>query len=251
MKLSTRQVVITGLLGALTVVLGLAPIGGFIPVPTPAGSATTMHVPAILAGILEGPVVGALVGLMFGAFSFWRAQTQANPIAKLMFTDPLVAFLPRLLIGVLAYYAFRLTTNRRARPGLALVAALVVGHTVHGTIQHFGAGYVPGSGGLVGAIHASTAATWFLVLAASVLAGWGTFVLAKDAQRGPALAALAGTTANTVGVLGLSVARGYLPAPAALAVGVTHGVPEIIVAMVITSVLHGALLRARGVPRAR
>jgi uncharacterized membrane protein len=229
--------VITGLLGALTVVLGLLPVGGFIPVPTPAGSATTMHLPAILAGILEGPLVGAMVGFIFGAFSFWRAQAAVHPIARLMFTDPLVAIFPRLLIGVAAHYAFRLGNAPRVRPVLAISAALLTGHTVHGAVYHSGAG--PRTGG------PGTTGWWLGVAVAGLLAGWGVFRLTGHRHRGPALAALAGTLTNTVGVLGLSVARGYLPAPAAWAVGLTHGVPEILVAMVITGVLYAALRRAR------
>ena len=44
MKLNTRQIVISGLLVALALVLGVTGLG-FIPVPTPAGAATLMHIP--------------------------------------------------------------------------------------------------------------------------------------------------------------------------------------------------------------
>ena len=59
-----------------------------------------MHLPAILGGILEGPIVGALVGLIFGVYSFLNAT---NP----MFADPLIAILPRIFIGVAAYYSYK------------------------------------------------------------------------------------------------------------------------------------------------
>ena len=78
MKLSVRQITLVGILGAMTVALGFMPVGGFIPVPTPAGSATTMHIPTILAGVFEGPVAGGIVGAIFGGFSFWRAQTPVS-----------------------------------------------------------------------------------------------------------------------------------------------------------------------------
>ena len=68
-KLTTRQLVISGLLGAIAIILGITRLG-FIPVPTPAGHATIMHIPVILGGILEGPIVGALVGLIFGVYGF-------------------------------------------------------------------------------------------------------------------------------------------------------------------------------------
>ncbi|HHY05935.1 MAG TPA: ECF transporter S component [Clostridia bacterium] len=100
MKLSTRSLTITGLLGAITIILGATGLG-LIPVPTPAGRATILHVPTIIAGILEGPVVGTFVGLIFGLYSF---TTAPSALAK----DPFVSILPRLLIGVVAYYVYKL-----------------------------------------------------------------------------------------------------------------------------------------------
>ncbi len=44
-------------MGALTIILGVTGLG-LVPVPTPAGRATILHVPTIIAAILEGPVVG-------------------------------------------------------------------------------------------------------------------------------------------------------------------------------------------------
>lgn len=98
-KLTTRQMAISGMLGAIAIILGATRLG-FIPVPTPAGHATIMHIPAILGGILEGPVVGALTGLIFGLYSFLNAT---NPI----FADPLIAIFPRIFIGVTAYYSYK------------------------------------------------------------------------------------------------------------------------------------------------
>ena len=98
-KFTTRQLAISGMLGAIAMILGATRLG-FIPVPTPAGSATIMHIPAILGGILEGPIVGGLVGLIFGIYSFVNAT---NPI----FADPLVAIFPRIFIGVVAYYSYK------------------------------------------------------------------------------------------------------------------------------------------------
>ena len=58
-----------------------------------------MHIPAIVGGAMEGPVVGLLAGAIFGIFSFLYADV---PIFK----DPIVAILPRLLIGVVAWAVF-------------------------------------------------------------------------------------------------------------------------------------------------
>ena len=119
--LSVRRIVITGILGAISILLG-ATTFGFIPIPNLSGSATIMHVPVIIGAVLEGPVVGLLVGLIFGIFSFLQAQVP-------FFKDPLVSVIPRLFIGPFAYFAYvGLKTLLRNRSEYsALVGAAVVG----------------------------------------------------------------------------------------------------------------------------
>jgi len=156
--LSTRGIVISGVLGAVAIVLGATRIG-FIPMPTGI-NATIMHVPAIIGGILEGPLVGGLIGTIFGIFSF---VTATLPIFK----DPIVAIVPRIFIGIFAAWAYM-----AARP----------------------------------------AGEWWAITAAAVV----------------------GTATNTILVLGLGVARHYLPAKVAWTVGLTHGIPEIIVAVIVS-----------------
>jgi uncharacterized membrane protein len=97
-RLNVRQIVIAGILGGIAIFLGYTRLG-FIPVPNLAGNATIMHVPAILGGALEGPVVGTIVGGIFGIFSFIQAEVP-------FFRDPLVSILPRLFIGVVAWAVF-------------------------------------------------------------------------------------------------------------------------------------------------
>lgn len=105
-RLTTRQITTAGLLVSLTVVMAATGIG-FIPVPTPAGAATLMHLPVILAGIIEGPIVGALTGLLFGLFTLQ------------FLGDPLVVLPARLLIGVFAWLVYRAFRNRVLGAGLA------------------------------------------------------------------------------------------------------------------------------------
>lgn len=103
-KLSTKQLAIVGMLSAISMILGMTPLG-FIQLPFM--SATIMHIPVIIGAILEGPVVGALVGLIFGIFSMIRAFS--NPtLTAFLFMNPIIAILPRILIGIGSYYIYRL-----------------------------------------------------------------------------------------------------------------------------------------------
>jgi len=100
-KISLRQITVAGMLAAISIVLSTT-ILGYIPLGI--ANATTMHIPAIIGGVLEGPIVGAFIGLIFGLTSFIRQNTP-------LFADPVIAILPRILIGVVAYYSYKLTKN--------------------------------------------------------------------------------------------------------------------------------------------
>lgn len=117
MQINVRQIVVAGILGAIAIVLGVTQLG-FIAVPNLTGFATIMHVPAIIGAVLEGPVVGVLAGLIFGIFSMLQDTTG-------LFTNPLVSVLPRVLIGITAWLAYKAIAPYNQ--DLAAAAAAIVG----------------------------------------------------------------------------------------------------------------------------
>jgi uncharacterized membrane protein len=134
--LSVRSIVITGILAAISMLLGLTRIG-YIPVPNLSGEATIMHVPVIIGAVLEGPVVGTLVGVIFGITSMLQG-------GGTIFADPLVSVLPRLFIGVAAYYSY--VALRGTNEYTAIIVSSIVG-TLTNTILVVGMlivrGYLP------------------------------------------------------------------------------------------------------------
>jgi uncharacterized membrane protein len=97
--LNTRRIVTAGMLGAIAITLSVTQLG-FIPVPNVTGRATIMHIPAIIGAVLEGPVVGIVAGGIFGIFSMLNDTTG-------LFRNPVIAVLPRLMIGLMAWLAYR------------------------------------------------------------------------------------------------------------------------------------------------
>ncbi|WP_461207513.1 ECF transporter S component [Clostridium sp. DL1XJH146] len=116
-KFGTRQIVVIGMLSSISIVLGITGLG-FIPIyPV---KATIMHIPVIIGAVIEGPVVGAMVGLIFGIFSIFQAIS--NPtILSYIFMNPLVSVLPRVLIGIIAYYIYKIipVKNEGIKAGIA------------------------------------------------------------------------------------------------------------------------------------
>ena len=103
-RLNVRKMTVIGVLSAISIMMSMLPFIGYIPIgPT---KATIMHIPVIIGAIIEGPVVGATIGLIFGLTSLWNAMTQPT-ITSIFFLNPLVSILPRVLIGVVAYYVYQ------------------------------------------------------------------------------------------------------------------------------------------------
>jgi len=118
----TRKIVITGILGAIAIILGVTRLG-FI--PWFAGAALTiMHVPVIIGAILEGPIVGLGIGLIFGVFSWLQASVAPTGVVDPIFSNPLISVLPRLLIGPISWLVWK-ALNRYTIVGL--LAAGVAG----------------------------------------------------------------------------------------------------------------------------
>ncbi|PBG25793.1 ECF transporter S component [Clostridioides difficile] len=117
-KVNVRKMTIIGVLSAISIMLSMTPLG-FIPVgPT---KATIMHIPVIIGAIMEGPIVGAAIGFIFGISSLLNAITNPPTVTSFVFINPLVSILPRVMIGVLAYYVYQLiikATNKVYISGL-------------------------------------------------------------------------------------------------------------------------------------
>lgn len=197
MKLSTRRLVIIGMLGAISIVLGLTPLG-IIPIPFSPTSATIMHIPVIIATIMEGPVAGVFVSLIFGATSMYNAVTRPTPVS-FVFLDPLVAILPRLIIVLTSHYSYKamnkllLSRDEKVRLRLSSGVSAAIG-TLTNTV------------GVLSAIYF---------------------------RHGAAYGEKLGVGAEGVGALLFGVA-------------VTHGIPEMIVAILIVTAVVGALKRVYG-----
>lgn len=128
-KLSVRQLAIIGMLSAISIILGVTKLG-FIPIPPV--NATIMHIPVIIGAVLEGPVVGAFVGLIFGVFSIIQAITSPT-VVSFVFMNPVVSVLPRVLIGIVSYYVYvyinsAIKSNKRFVP---IAVAAVSGSLVN------------------------------------------------------------------------------------------------------------------------
>ena len=100
----TRKIVVAGVLSAIAILLG-ATRWGFIPWFTGI-SLTILNVPVVIGAVLEGPIVGTFIGLIYGLFSLYHAAVDPGP-GEAIFTDPRLSIFPRLFIGLVAWLVWR------------------------------------------------------------------------------------------------------------------------------------------------
>lgn len=117
----TRRMTVIALLGAISILLTITPLG-FIPIgPT---NATIMHIPVIIGAIMEGPVVGAIVGLIFGLSSLINAMIRPT-ITYYVMINPLVSVLPRILMGIGSAYVYKYMVKLGDKAGITLSKVLL------------------------------------------------------------------------------------------------------------------------------
>lgn len=141
-KNQTQKMVLTAAFAAIIIVMANVPFLGFIRLGVV--SATTLHIPVIIGAVLMGPASGAFLGFIFGMNSFLQATFQPNLTSFCFspfysvgdfhgnFFSLIVCFVPRILIGIVAYFAFAaimkaVKGKRRMKETIALPVAGILG----------------------------------------------------------------------------------------------------------------------------
>ena len=110
-KLSTKQLVILGLLVAIVLIMSTTPLGTL---PIGPLSITLNMIPIAIAAIAVGPIGGLIIGFVFGMFSFLQAIGMIMPSGLGMLTfaiSPFLTFIQRVgsraLVGFLLGLIFK------------------------------------------------------------------------------------------------------------------------------------------------
>lgn len=239
-----RKLAIIGVLGAISAVLGMTPLG-FIPIgPT---RATIMHIPVIIGAIMEGPIVGMMIGLIFGVFSIIQAITNPTPVS-FVFLNPLVSVLPRILIGLVAYYSyagFKKLGRKTSMIVLSVVWLLAMYYLISNFIDQIEL-YRNGSIQMWKMLLSGA----FIIIAACT--GYFSYKKLKSQSVEIVVSAALSTLTNTIGVLFMIYIlyaeqfvqklgiEANMAGKVIMGIGITNGIPEAIVAMlIVTNVVTG------------
>lgn len=136
----TLYLVQLSMLSAIIILMTIIPFLGYIPIGIM--TATIVHIPVIIGAIVLGPLAGAILGSVFGISCLINAFIKPpTPLDALLFTDPLVSVLPRILIGIVAALVFRWIYKRIKKQTIAALGAAILGSLTN-TIFVLGSVYI-------------------------------------------------------------------------------------------------------------
>ncbi len=125
-KRKAYRAAVLGILMAIIFVQSMVPLLGFI--PTGFINITIIHITVIVAAIVLGPTDGAIVGSVWGIGTIVRALTSPTSIIDTtVFTNPIVAILPRVLVGLFAGWVYLWFKKHTKHKVLGMGVASAVG----------------------------------------------------------------------------------------------------------------------------
>lgn len=124
-KNKTYRLTLLGILSAIIVIQTFVPFLGNIPIPPL--NPTIIQITVIVAAFVLGTKEGMIIGGIWGVVRLIKAYTlPASPLDFLLFTNPLITVLPRILIGLTAGFVYQLFL-KRGKDRLGMIVGAVVG----------------------------------------------------------------------------------------------------------------------------
>lgn len=162
----TKELVLMAMFTAIIIAMAFVPYFGYIPLGFM--NATIIHIPVIIGAIVLGPKKGAFLGGVFGLTSMINNTFNPNLTSFVFspfysvgdvhgnFASIIVCMVPRILIGVVAYYVYKgmlkLFAKFKAKNIAALAVAGVAGSltntllVMNGIYFLFGSSYAAAKG---------------------------------------------------------------------------------------------------------
>ncbi len=120
-KTTTNDFIFTAMFMGIMLLMFSFPFLGFIPLGPI--HATTLHIPVIIASIILGPKLGGFLGGFFGLLSMVNSTVRVtltsfvfSPFISGDIRSVIVAVIPRVLIGIIPYYVFKLIQKQAKAP---------------------------------------------------------------------------------------------------------------------------------------
>ena len=137
------MLILTSLFSAIIIIMAFTPLGY---IPLGVINATIIQIPVILGALFCGPKQGALLGFLFGFTSFFKNTIMPSTLSAFVFSPVLAAgmfgakgvlfstficFVPRILVGVLPYFIYKVMKKGSKWKSLNFAVAGVAGSFIN------------------------------------------------------------------------------------------------------------------------
>ena len=123
-KNKTYRIAILGILSAFIIIQTFVPFLGNIPIPPL--NPTIIHITVIVAAFVLSTKDGMLVGLVWGLARMVKAYTlPASPLDLLLWTNPVIAVVPRVMVGLVAGLILHAFLKRKQEKRGMVIAAVL------------------------------------------------------------------------------------------------------------------------------
>lgn len=100
-----HRIALLGIMTAIILIQNFVPFLGNIPIPPL--NPTIIHITVIVATLTMGTKDGMIIGAVWGLVRMYRAYTMpSTPLDPLLWTHPMIALVPRILIGTFAGWTY-------------------------------------------------------------------------------------------------------------------------------------------------
>lgn len=129
---SAYTISIMAILTAFLIIQSFIPMVGYINIIPGLPAVTTIHLTVIVGAVILGTRQGAILGLIWGLISLFRAYTSpGDPLSLLIFQNPIIAILPRLMAGMMAGFTFQHLYQTKIRKTGAMALAGIFGALIN------------------------------------------------------------------------------------------------------------------------
>lgn len=123
-KRKAYHTAILGILSAIIIIQNFVPLLGYIPIPPL--NPTIIHITVIVAALTLGTKDGMIIGGVWGVSRLIKAFiAPASPLDLLLFTNPIISIVPRILVGFVAGYIYHLFKQKKGKDSLGMVVSSV------------------------------------------------------------------------------------------------------------------------------
>lgn len=171
-KSKAYRIAIRAILTALIILQTMIPFLGYIPLGLT--NLTIIHITVIVAAIVLGTKDGMFVGLMWGLFTMIRVWTFPTTLFDTtVFTNPIIAVLPRVLVGLVAGWIFSWLYQRGRRLVFSSMVAAVLGTLTNTLLVLF----------FMGTLYTEFAAAMYQTTTSHLVIVLGTIAVTNDVSE--------------------------------------------------------------------